>query len=226
MITLHYLNNSRAQRILWILEELELDYEIKTYERDPITIMAPDSLLKVHPLGKSPVITDDQTQITLAESGAIIEYLVDTYSSDLLKPSKQQPAYWQYVYWLHYAEGSLMPPLLMSLVFNKMKEAKMPFFIKPIAKMLVNKVMGAFVSPNLKKHMSYMDAHLAKNTWFTGEQFTAADIQMSFPLEASLARGMTGQYPHIEAYVARFQSRAAYKKALNAGLDYAYGGTR
>jgi len=223
MITLHYLNNSRAQRILWLLEELGLAYEVKTYDRDPITIMAPASLQAVHPLGKSPVITDDANNITLAESGAIIEYLIDTYGADRLKPSKANATeYWQYVYWMHYAEGSLMPPLLMSLVFTKMKEAKMPFFIKPVAKMLANKVMGAFVSPNIKRHMGYIEEHLSKHEWISGELFTAADIQMSFPLEASVSRGTAAQYPNIVAYVKRLQARPAYQQALKAGPEYAY----
>jgi len=222
MITLHYLNNSRAQRILWLLEELGLEYDVKTYNRNPVTIMAPASLRKIHALGKSPVITDDKTDVTLAESGAIIEYLIDTYANGQFKPKKEDAAYWDYVYWMHYAEGSLMPPLLVSLVITKMREAKMPFFIKPIAKMLTTKVMAAFVSPNVKSHMSFIDAHLAKHEWFAGDEFSAADVQMSFPLEASVTRGIASSYPNICAYVKRFQAREAYQKALNNGTDYAY----
>ena len=226
MITLHHLNNSRSQRILWLLEELELDYQIKGYERDKVTILAPDSLKKIHPLGKSPVITDDETGVTLAESGAIIEYLIQTYdqkSGKQLMPKQGSPEYWTYLYWLHFSEGSLMPPMVMRLVFTKMKQAPMPFFIKPVAKMLADKVLSSFVSPNIKRSLDYIEQHLAKHEWFCGEQLTGADIQMSFPLEASVARGLIGaDYPAIKAYVAKYQGRDAYQAGLARGGDYDY----
>ncbi|WP_396587384.1 glutathione S-transferase [Bermanella sp. R86510] len=221
MITLHHLNNSRSQRVLWLLEELKLDYKIEFYQRDPKTILAPESLKKVHPLGKSPVITDDQTGVTLAESGAIIEYLIATYGEQF-KASKEQ--HWNNVYWTHFAEGTLMPPMVMRLVFMKMKTAPMPFFIKPIAKMLANKVLQTFVNPNVENSLRYIESHLAEHHWFCGEQLTAADFQMSFPLEASVARGMitTDNYPNIVDYVKRFQSRDAYKAGLEKGGEYDY----
>lgn len=220
MITLHHLNNSRSQRVLWLLEELGIAYRIEFYERDPKTIMAPQSLRQVHPLGKSPVITDDATGLTLAESGAIIEYLITTYGPQFKAVDDQ---HWNQVYWSHYAEGSLMPPLLMRLVFMKMKSAPMPFFIKPVAKMLADKVMNSFVGPNIKTHLAYIETQLEGKTWLCGDQLTGADFQMSFPLEASVARGAIGsQYPNILNYVQRFQARPAYRTALEKGGEYDY----
>jgi glutathione S-transferase len=222
MITLHHLNNSRSQRIIWLLEELGVDYNIQFYQRDPVTILAPQSLKDIHPLGKSPVISDDANGITLAESGAIIEYLITTYGPQF-KPADGDAQYWQYLYWLHFSEGSLMPPMVMRLVFMRMKTAPMPFFIKPIAKMLANKVMNIFVSPNIRSQLNYIEAHLAKHTWFCGEQISGADFQMSFPLEASVARGLIGdEYPSIQKYVKAFQARPAYQAGLTKGGEYDY----
>ena len=223
MITLHHLNNSRSQRVLWLLEELELDYKIEFYARDKKTILAPDSLKAIHALGKSPVITDDATGMTLAESGAIIEYLVQTYGKQLM-PEQGSEAYWQYLYWLHFSEGSLMPPMVMNLVLNKMKTSPMPFFIKPIAKMLADKIVENFSGPNVKRSLDFIENHLGSNTWFCGEQLTGADIQMSFPLEASVARGIIKEssYPNAFAYVKRFQARAPYQAGLKKGGDYDY----
>ncbi len=223
MITVHHLNNSRSQRILWLLEELGVEYKIEHYQRDPKTILAPDSLKKIHPLGKSPVITDSSNDVTVAESGAIIDYLASTYGKGSMLPDPTQAAYRQYQYWLHYAEGSLMPPLLMNLIFSKMKNSPMPFFIKPVAKMLANKVMSAYVQPNIDTHLAYIEDHLKHHEWFAGDTLTGADIQMSFPLEASVARGViTSQYPNTQSYVQRIQSRPAYQKALKAGGEYDY----
>ena len=220
MIRVHHLNNSRSQRILWMLEELELDYEIKHYQRNKETMLAPDELKAVHPLGKSPVITDGG--LVVAESGAIIEYLGRKYGKDSLTPRTNSKAYQPYVYWLHFAEGSLMPPLLMNLVFEKVKTAPMPFFVRPIAKGIANKVMDGFVSPNIKRHFEFIEAHLAENDWFAGDKMTGADIQMSFPLEASASRGLLKKYPKIQAYVTRIQKRTAYRKALEKGGEYDY----
>lgn len=221
MITLHHLNNSRSQRIVWLLEELGIEYTIKNYQRDPVTILAPDDLKAVHPLGKSPVIHDDQTDVTLAESGAIIEYLVQTYGKELM-PEQGTQSYWDYLYWLHFSEGSLMPPMVMRLVFTKMKQAPMPFFIKPVAKMLANKVLSTFVSPNIKRSLDYIESHLEKNNWFCGDKLTGADVQMSFPLEASAARGLLENYPACKAYVAKYQARKAYQAGLAKSGEYDY----
>lgn len=222
MLTVHHLNNSRSQRILWLLEELDLNYEIKFYERDSETQLAPESLKKIHPLGKSPVVKDGD--LVLAESGAIIDYLGRTYGNNDWVPRRNSKRYQSYMYWLHYAEGSMMSPLLLKLVFDRVKSAKMPFFIKPIAKGIANKVMDSFVTPNIKTHFQYVENHLAENTWFTGDSITGADIQMSFPLEASVARSVITEqtHPNIYRYVREFQQRPAYQKALEKGGKYDY----
>ncbi len=222
MITLHHLNNSRSQRILWLLEELNLEYKIEFHRRDSKTYMAPDSLRSIHALGKSPVISDDATDIILAESGTIIEYLVQTYGENLM-PEQGSPAYWQYLYWLHFSEGSLMPPMVMNLVLTKMKGSPMPFFIKPIAKMIADKIIENFSGPNIKRSLDFIEKHLSANTWFCGEQLSGADIQMSFPLEASVAGGVVNtNHPNILAYVKRFQALPAYQDALAKGGSYDY----
>jgi len=222
MITVHHLNNSRSQRILWLLEELGLPYEIKRYERDAKTSLAPPELLKVHPLGKSPVITDGGT--TVAESGAIVEYLLDTYGETSgLRPAKGTPEYRRYVYWLHFAEGSAMPPLVMKLVFQKIKSAPMPFFARPIARGIADKVLAAFVDPNLRRQMAFMEADLAGGPWFAGTQFSAADIQMSFPVEAANARGaLAADTPRLKDWLVRAHARLAYQRALERGGKYDY----
>ena len=221
MITLHHLNNSRSQRILWMLEELELDYEIEFYERDSETQLAPQALKDIHPLGKSPVITDGD--LVIAESGAIIEYLGRTYGQNTLTPSPESSEYQQYVYWLHFAEGSLMPQLLLRLVFEKVKSAPVPFFIKPVTKGIANKVMSSYVSPNIKSFLYFIEQHLSEHEWFAGQQLSGADVQMSFPLEASVARGVVdAKHRHIIQYVQRIQSRPAYQKALKKGGEYDY----
>lgn len=221
MITVHHLNNSRSQRVLWMLEELEVPYEIKHYQRDPQTMQAPESLKQVHPLGKSPVITDGD--LVVAESGAIIEYLARTYGKDTMLPEEGGQAWLDYTYWLHYAEGSLMPPLVMRLVFEKIKTSPMPFFVKPVAKGISDKTNQMFIGPMIKTHLDFVESHLAKNIWFVGDNLSAADIQMSFPLEASVARGIVGRSrPHITAWVERVHARPAYQRALEKGGEYDY----
>lgn len=214
MIILHHLNNSRSQRILWLLEELGLEYEIKLYERNKKTMLAPESLKLVHPLGKSPVITDGL--VTVAESGAIIEYLLNVYGNGRLKPKVGTPEELRYSFWLHYAEGSLMPPLLLKLIFLKIESGPMPFFIKPIARGISKKVHEAFITPQLRLHFGYLESELQKSTWFAGEEFTAADIQLSFPIEAGHARKIFHS-PKLNAYLERIHARSAYQKALSRG---------
>lgn len=218
MITVHHLNNSRSQRVLWLLEELGLPYEIQHYQRDARTSLAPPELRRVHPLGKSPVITDGG--FTVAESGAILEYLVDRYGQGRLKPTGEQDLL-HYRYYLHFAEGSAMPPLLMKLVFNKVKRAPMPFFVKPVARGIANKVLAGFVQPNIDAQLRFLESELAARPWFAGAEFSAADVQMSFPLEAAAARGgaMDG-YPKIKAFLDRIHARPAYKRALERGGPY------
>lgn len=218
MITVHHLNNSRSQRVLWLLEELGLPYEIQRYQRDAKTSLAPPELRQVHPLGKSPVITDGG--LTVAESGAILEYLVDTYGQGRLKPTGAQDLL-HYRYYLHFAEGSAMPPLLMKLIFNKIKRAPMPFFVKPIARGIADKVLGSFVQPNIDAQLKFLESELAARPWFAGAEMSAADVQMSFPLEAAAARGgAIDAYPKIQAFLARIHARPAYQKALERGGPY------
>jgi len=222
MITVHHLENSRSQRILWLLEELGLQYRVKRYARDPETKLAPAALRKVHPLGKSPVVTDGD--LTVAESGAIIEYLVGTYGAGSgLKPDAGTPERLRYTYWLHYAEGSAMPPLLLSLIFRKMPEAPMPFFVRPVVRGIADKVQKTFVGPQLAQHFDFMEQELGRSEWFAGDAFTAADIQMSFPLEAAGAAGLLETRPRLQDFVARITTRPAYQRALKKGGPYALG---
>ncbi len=219
MITVHHLNNSRSQRVLWLLEELGVPYEIKRYQRDAKTMLAPPELRQVHPLGKSPVVTDGG--LTVAESGAIVDYLVDQYGAGRFKPAAGTPQRLRYTYWLHYAEGSAMPPLLMKLVFDTMARAPMPFFVKPIAKGIAAKVKSSFISPQIELHLNYMEAELEKSKWFAGSEFTAADIQLSFVLEAASARGgLDARRPKLMDFLKRIHARPAYQRALEKGGAY------
>ena len=219
MIIVHHLNNSRSQRILWLLEELGLEYDIKRYQRDPKTMLAPPEVRQIHPLGKSPVITDGD--LTLAESGAIIEYLVGRYGNGRLEPAAGTPAKLRYTYWLHYAEGSMMPPLLMKLIFDRLERTPMPFFVKPIARAIAQKTKSSFIEPNINRHLDYMEAELGKTAWFAGPEFTAADVQMSFPLEAAVSRGgLDAKRPNLMAFLERIHARPAYKKAIERGGKY------
>jgi glutathione S-transferase len=219
MLTVHHLNNSRSQRVLWLLEELGVPYEIKRYERDPKTMLAPPELRAVHPLGKSPVITDDGQ--TIAESGAIIEYLVEKYGQGRFAPAPGTPERLRYTYWLHYAEGSAMPPLLLKLIALRIASAPMPFFAKPIARKIAATLQSSFIDPQLKLHLGYVEKELGKTGWFVGNDFTAADVQMSFPLEAATARGgMEGQIPAIAGFLKRIHARPAYQRALERGGKY------
>lgn len=220
MLTVHHLNNSRSQRVLWLLEELGLDYTIKRYERDTETMFAPPALREVHPLGKSPVITDGA--LTLAESGAIVEYLVGRYGADNLSPAAGTEDHVRYLYWLHYAEGSAMPPLLLSLIFSRIPQRPMPFFIRPVVRRICGKVQNGFVQPLVREHLMFMQAELETNDWFAGSAFSAADIQMSFPLEAAAARAsLTAErYPRLHAFLDRIHARPAYQTALERGGPY------
>jgi glutathione S-transferase len=220
VITVHHLNNSRSQRILWLLEELGVAYEIKRYQRDPATMLAPPELLAVHPLGKSPVITDEAH--TFAESGAIIEYLLERYDDGRLLPPPGTPERLRYRYWLHFAEGSAMTPLLLKLIFDRIGAAPMPFFVKPIARAISAKVTTGFIAPNLTRHLDFMESELSAREWFAGAEFSAADIQMSFPLEVSRQRGgLDDRRPKLMQFLARIHARAAYQRALAKGGAYA-----
>ena len=219
MITVHHLENSRSQRVLWLLEELGLDYQLERYKRDPKTQFAPEALRKVHPLGKSPVVTDGG--VTIAESGAIVEYLVDRYGKGRLAPAAGTPERLRWTYWLHFAEGSAMPPLLMKLVFDRVRTAPVPFFVKPVTRMIAAKAMKEFIQPNLTRQFDFMEAELTRSPWFAGDAFSAADIQMSFPVEAAVGRaGLDASRPKLVGWLERLHARPAYARALERGGPY------
>jgi len=222
MIIVHHLETSRSQRVLWLLEELGLPYEIRRYRRDPKTMLAPPELKAVHPLGKSPVITDGE--LTLAESGAILEYLIETYGPQgdadgpVAQPRPGTEEHRQCRFWMHYAEGSLMNWLLLKLVFMTIPTQPMPFFVRPIARQLCGKAQAKLVDPNLATALPFIDAHLARHEWFAGARLTIADFQMSFPVAAALTRvqGAAG-YPALAAYLKKMEARPAYQRALQQG---------
>ena len=221
MITVHHLERSRSHRVLWLLEELEVPYQIKRYQREA-SMLAPEALKKVHPLGKSPVITDGD--LVVAESGAIAEYLVERHGEGRLRPAAGTPARLRYTHFLHYAEGSAMPPLLLKLVFDKIEHSPLPFFVKPIARGIAQKVKGSFVLPQIALHLNYLEGELAQRPWFTGEEFTAADIALSFPLEAAATRGgLDAKYPNLSDFLKRIHARPAYQRALERGGKYEIG---
>ena len=220
MILVHHLNNSRSQRVLWLLEELGLPYEIKHYERDPATMLAPPELKAVHPLGKSPVLDDGAVRV--AETGAIIEYLLDAYDVEgRLRPARGTADGRRFTYWLHYAEGSAMPPLLLKLVFAQLPK-RAPGLIRPIVNGIAAKAQASFIDPQLKAHADFWEAELTKSDWFAGDAFTAADVQMSFPLEAAQSRaGLTAQsHPRLADWLARIHARPAYQRAIERGGEY------
>ena len=223
MITVHHLNNSRSQRVLWLLEELGLEYEVKRYQRDPQTMLAPSALRAVHPLGKSPVITDDNGSggVTLAESGAIVEHLADRYGAGKLAPAFGSPERLRYLYWLHFAEGTAQPPLLLKLLFDRVKY-KAPLLVRPIARAIADKALTTFVLPNLVRNLDFMESELGKSEWFAGAHFSAADIQMSFPLEAARARGgLDEKRPRLMRFLETIHARTAYRRAVERGGEYA-----
>jgi glutathione S-transferase len=220
MLSVHHLNNSRSQRVLWLLEELGTPYEIIRYNRQP-NMLAPPELRAIHPLGKSPVITDNGN--TIAESGAIVEYLVKTYGNGRLIPPDNTPERLRFTYWLHYAEGSAMPPLLLKLIFMMLPK-RAPLLMRPVVNAIAAKALNTLVDPQLKQHMAFWEGELSKSEWFAGNEFTAADIQMSFPLEAASARaGLEQGHPKAMAWLAKIHARPAYQRALEKGGPYSVG---
>lgn len=204
MIVVHHLNDSRSQRVLWLLEELNLTYAIRHYQRDPATRLAPPELKQVHPLGKAPVLTDDGQ--TVFESGAIVDYLIRHHGDGQLQPSMGWPEYETYQQWLHYAEGSAMLPLMLRLYVGRLGEAGAP--------------LQPRIDSETANHLGFLNDSLQGRDWLMGANFSGADIQMSFVGEA--ARGLRSSYPHIEAWVQRFQARPAYRRALERGGPYAF----
>lgn len=206
MLELHHLNNSRSQRVLWLLEELAAPYTIIRYEREPI--FAPASLKAIHPLGKSPVIRDGNQVV--AESAAIIEYLLDHYGRGRLEPDKASTSYARYRYWMHYAEGSLMPQLLLKMYMGRIGEPA--------------RAVAERVESQVSLHLDYVENELGNSPYLTGSELTAADIQMSFPLEvAATQRALNDQHPNLKALLQRLHARPAYQRALEKGGPYAYG---
>ena len=220
MIKVHHLNDSRSQRVLWLLEELGLDYDVVRYERNPGSRLAPPELLAIHPLGKSPVIEDGA--ITVAETGAVVEYLLETYGQGRLRPAPGSEEARRFTYWLHYAEGSAMPPLLLKLVFT-MLPRRAPALMRPLVKGVAAKALAGFVDPQLRAHVDFWEAELGRSDWFAGDQFTAADIMMSFPVEAGADRAFDAETkPRLKAYLERIHARPAYRRALQRGGEYSY----
>ncbi|CAG9001082.1 MAG: Disulfide-bond oxidoreductase YfcG [Candidatus Celerinatantimonas neptuna] len=214
MIQVHHLEQSRSTRILWLLEEMKLPYEVILYHREP-TYEAPPSLKKIHPLGKSPVITDGE--LTIAESGAIIEYIVDTYDRDKHFRPKDGQARLDYQFWLHFAEGTLMPLLLMQLVLGKAESAPMPFFVRPIARRLVGKINELFILPRLKLQFEFIESTLHQKQWLAGNAFSSADIQMGTSLLFARQRCDLTLYPYLCQYLERLEQRPAYQKVKLEG---------
>jgi len=215
----HHLNNSRSQRILWLLEELAVPYEVKYYQRDAKTMLAPPELRAVHPLGKSPVITHGDKVI--AETGAIVPYLVDNFGDGRLMPAGGTEDRLRYIYWLNFAEGSAMPPLVISLLLNEMSK-RTPIVVRPVAKMIAAAVQKTYTGPTINAQLDYIEAELTGAPWFTGGSFSAADIMMSFPLEAASARIGLGKRTRTRDWLARIHDRPGYKAALEKGGPYAY----
>ena len=218
MLTVHHLNQSRSQRVLWALEELQLPYRIVSYQREK-NMLAPPALKQIHPLGKSPVVEDNGN--VLAESGAILEYLQETYDSDQRFRPQAMADKLQYRFWLHYAEGSAMTPLLLKLIFGQLPN-RAPGLMKPLVKGVSKKAQDSFIDPQIAAHTAYWEAELAKAPWFAGDAFSAADIMMSFPLEAAGSRAPYGDKPHITRFLKTIHARPAYQRALERGGPYAY----
>jgi glutathione S-transferase len=220
-VTVHHLNNSRSQRVLWLLEELGVRYEVRRYERDAATMLAPLELRAVHPLGKSPVITDEGA--TIAESGAIVEYLLGRHGGQRLVPPAGTPERLRYTQWLHYAEGSAMTPLLLKLIFTRMPQ-RAPGLMRPFVKAVASRTVKDFVDPQIQAHIDYWEAELSRSEWLAGPEFTAADIMMSFPVEVAASRADAGSRPLVRAFLDRIHARPAYRTALERGGPYAFAG--
>jgi glutathione S-transferase len=205
--------------VLWLLEELGVPYEVKRYERNATTRLAPPELRAVHPLGKSPVITDDGRAI--AETGAIVDYLIERHGGGRLIPLAGTEERLRYGYWLHFAEGSAMPPLVMTLVLQGMVKA-VPLLLRPLARRMADGVRDRYLNPTMAAQLDFMQAELERDTWFAGQEFTAADVMMSFPVEAAASRTGLGGRAKLTNWLDRIHARAAYKKALARGGPYAY----
>jgi glutathione S-transferase len=218
VIVVHHLNHSRSHRVLWLLEELGVDYDVKRYERDPASLKAPAALKAIHPLGRAPVVVDGDR--VLAESGAVLEQLLDRYGAGRLAPAPGTPERDRYAYFMHYAEGSAMPALVLRLIFNQMPKQPMPALARPVVRALAKNVIDTFVQPQIDEHLNHMEAALAGSPWFAGQAFTAADVHMSFPVEAAAAGGALGARSRLADWVTRIRARPAYQRAVARGGPY------
>ncbi len=221
MITIHHLANSRSQRVLWLLEELGLAYEVVRHEREPKTLLAPRGMRAIHPLGKSPILVEDGR--VMAETGAIVEYLLARHGGGRLRPPIDTEAGLRATYWLHYAEGSAMPPLVMKLVFSRMPLGA-GALLRPLVRKVAERAQSGYVDPQLKLHADYWEAELGKAQWFAGDEFSIADIMMSFPVEAGAKRIGYDERPRLQAFLEAIHARPAYLKALERGGAYVYAG--
>jgi len=220
MITVHHLNDSRSQRVLWLLEELGVAYEVKRYQRDPQTMLAPPELRAIHPLGKSPVVDDGDVRV--AETGAVVEYLLETHGGSALRPARGTAEGRRFTYWLHYAEGSAMTPLLLKLIFSQIPK-RVPLLVRPVANGIARGMNARMIDPQLAAHTAYWEAELARSEWFAGDAFSAADIMMSFPVEAAASRvGYGPDKPRLKAFLERIHARPTYQRALERGGPYSY----
>ena len=220
MITVHHLNDSRSQRVLWLLEELGVDYEVKRYQRDAATMLAPPELKAIHPLGKSPVVDDDGVRV--AETGAIVEYLLDAHGGGALRPARGTADGRRFTYWLHYAEGSAMTPLLLKLIFSQIPR-RVPLLARPVANGIARGMNARMIDPQLAAHTAYWESELGRSDWFAGDAFSAADVMMSFPVEAAGSRvGYGAGKPRLRAFLERIHARPAYQRALERGGPYSY----
>ena len=220
MITVHHLNDSRSQRVLWLLEELGLAYEVKRYQRDARTLLAPPELKAIHPLGKSPVVDDGEAR--MAETGAIVEYLLEAHGGSALRPARGTAEGRRFTYWLHYAEGSAMTPLLLKLIFSQIPK-RVPMLVRPVAKGIARGMNERMIDPQLAAHTAWWEAELARSDWFAGDAFSAADIMMSFPVEAAGSRlGYGADKPRLKAFLERIHARPAWQRALERGGAYSY----
>jgi len=219
MITVHHLADSRSQRVLWLLEEMGRPYEVKRYERNPATMLAPPELKAIHPLGKSPVVDDGAVRV--AETGAIVEYLLEGPDGVALRPAPGTEAGRRYTYWLHYAEGSAMTPLLLKLIFGQLPK-RSPGLVRPVVKAISAKAQDGFIDPQIASHTAYWEAELGKSEWFAGDRFSAADIMMSFPIEAGGTRAPYDDKPRLKAFLEKIHARPAYQRALERGGPYSY----
>lgn len=216
MIVVHHLENSRSQRIVWLLEELGLSYEVVPYARDPATRRAPEALKAIHPLGKAPIVVLDGE--AMAESGAIIETILDRFGDGRLRPEPGTAEFLRYRTWLHHAEGSAMPQVLLRVVFDQIETARLPLLIRPLARAIARSVKRVVVAPQLALQLDHMEAALADAPWFAGAAFSAADIQMSFPVQAADSLGLVGAArPHLAGWLARVASRPAWQRGLARG---------